>query len=158
MARPSIYNEETALELCERLIEGQSLRSICQDDNMPSIRAVMKWLSDGKHPEFVQQYARAKEAQAETLAEEILTIADTPQIGVTIKTKPDGETETTEGDMIQHRRLQVDARKWLASKMAPKKYGDRLELAGEVGVNSLTDEQVDAKLTALLAKQTQDKG
>ena len=60
------------------------------------------------------------------LAEDMLHIADTPQLGVTIKNGPKGE-EVTQGDMIDHRRLQVDARKWNAARMAPKKYGDRSE-------------------------------
>ena len=61
------------------------------------------------------------------LAEEMLAIADTPVLGVKIKTNEKGETETVEGDMIEHRRLQVDSRKWMLSKMLPKKYGDKIE-------------------------------
>jgi hypothetical protein len=76
--------------------------------------------------EFRHQYARAREAQADFLAEEILQIAD------------DGENDTyaTENgpavnhDVVQRSRLRVDARKWLASKLAPKKYGDKLAVGG----------------------------
>lgn len=113
------------------------------------MRAIMKWLSDGQHADFVQQYARAREVQAETMAEEMLAIAD-DGINDTCQ-DADGRTIVNH-DVIARSRLRVDARKWLASKLAPKKYGDRLELAGEVGVKTLTDEQIDAKLAALTAK------
>lgn len=85
-------------------------------------RQVWDWLQ-----KFPHQYARALEDRADKVVEDILAIADTPKLGVTTKINDDGKTETTEGDMIQHRRLQVDARKWLAGKMAPKKYGDKIE-------------------------------
>ncbi len=62
------------------------------------------------------------------MAEEIIEISDTPCLGVKTKTLKDGSEEVTEGDMIEHRRLQVDARKWLLSKMRPEKYGDRTSL------------------------------
>ena len=124
MGRPSDYTPEIAAEICHRLAQGNSLRSICRADDMPSERAVFNWLQ--KHDEFVQQYARAREAQADTLADEILDISNTPILGVKTKIGKDG-VETTEGDMIEHRRLQVDARKWLAGKLAPKKYGDKTD-------------------------------
>jgi hypothetical protein len=99
---------------------------------MPTKRTVLKWLA--ALPDFVTQYARAREAQADTLAEEILDIANTPQLGVRTETKGE-EVKTVEGDMIEHRRLQVDARKWIASKLKPKKYGDRIhqEVTGKDG-------------------------
>jgi hypothetical protein len=67
------------------------------------------------HPEFVEQYTRAREIQAEYFADEICDIFDNP---------PD-----VTSDHVQHARLRMDARKWLMSKMLPKKYGDRVELA-----------------------------
>jgi hypothetical protein len=113
---------ETREEICRRLIEGESLRAICATDGMPGKSTVCRWLAaDG---EFREQYARARELQAETLADEILDIANTPVIGQKVTTKADGSVETVEGDMIDHRRLQVDARKWVASKLLPKKYGE----------------------------------
>jgi hypothetical protein len=76
-------------------------------------------------------YARARDDQADTLADEILDIANTPVEGITTKTDSDGKTETTKADMLNHRRLQVDARKWIAAKLKPRKYGEKLELAGD---------------------------
>ena len=130
--RPSTYNEEIAAEICARLSLGRSLRSICRDEDMPENRTVFLWLA--KHPEFVQQYARAREVQADALFDEALDIADTPVVGVKTVTKATG-VETTEGDMIEHRRLQIDTRKWIAGKLRPKKYGDRsqMEISGPDG-------------------------
>jgi hypothetical protein len=62
----------------------------------------------------------------------VVEIADTPQIGTKTKTGKDG-VEVTEGDMIDHRRLRVDARKWYLCKLAPKRYGDRLDLGNADG-------------------------
>lgn len=119
--RPSDYTPEKADAICILLAEGQGLRTICASEGMPDPTTVYRWLE--KNEEFRKQYARARELQAETMADEILVIANTPVLGVKTKTNDDG-VETIEGDMIDHRRLQVDARKWLASKLAPKKYGE----------------------------------
>ena len=150
MGAPSTYTDDIASGICERIAEGESLRSICRDEDTPALRTVMKWLSDGNHEPFVQQYVRAREAQADRMAEDILAIADE---GINDKSKDDNGREIVNHDVIARSRLRVDARKWLASKMAPKKYGERLELAGEVNTNTLTDDQIDAKLSALMAKQ-----
>lgn len=119
--RPTDYNEEIAKTICERLSDGESLRAICLADDMPNKGTVFVWLS--KHKEFADQYAKAREVQAERMAEEILEIAD------------DGRNDTyetengvgTNHDVIARSRLRVDARKWLASKMFPKKYGDKVQ-------------------------------
>jgi hypothetical protein len=125
MGRPSDYSLELAAAICERLANGESLKAICQLDDMPSKASVYLWLM--KHQEFSDMYARAREDQADTLADEIVHIADTPLLGVKTKTTGDGDVETTEGDMIEHRRLQVDARKWVAAKLKPRKYGDKVQ-------------------------------
>lgn len=121
--RPTIFSAEIAAAICERLANGESLLAICRDLAMPNRSTVYRWLAADK--EFCDKYARAREAQADYLAEQALEIADTPQIGIKTKTGPNG-METTEGDMIEHRRLQVDTRKWFAAKVAPKKYGDKI--------------------------------
>lgn len=128
--RPSGYSDAIADAICERLAGGESLVTICKSDDMPNAATVFRWLSDETNKPFCERYARAREAQADTLAQEILHIANTPQEGVIVTTKEWGE-EIKTADMIEHRRLQVDARKWLASKLAPKKYGDKLEVAGD---------------------------
>ena len=126
------FSQSAADRICDLLMDGQSLRSICKSDDLPSMRTVFKWL--GQNEAFAQQYTRARDIHADAVFEEIREISDTPVLGVKTVSKPTG-TETTEGDMIEHRRLQIDARKWLLGKMAPKKYGDKsqIEHSGSVG-------------------------
>jgi hypothetical protein len=151
--RPSSYTLEIGDIICERLAEGESLRSICRDDAMPSQSMVFRWLAADEM--FREQYARAREAQADAIFDEILFIADTPVQGVKTKTKEDGSVETQTGDMIEHRRLQVDARKWMAGKLRPKVYGDKLTNIHEGGdkpieMSTVTDTD-RAKAMAMLA-------
>lgn len=103
-------------------------------------------------PERARKYERAREAQALTMAEQIITIADECRQGVKTTTKPDGSVETVVGDMVERSRLQIDARKWLAGKMAPKKYGDRLALDADVKVTTKLAEMSDADLLAIAAR------
>jgi hypothetical protein len=133
IGRPSSYTPELADLICERLADGESLRAICSEDAMPAKSTVFKWLCE--NPDFSDQYARARETQADSLFDDILTIADTPVIGEKTKTHPDGSVEVQTGDMIEHRRLRVDARKWMAGKLAPKKYGEKItqEVTGANG-------------------------
>jgi hypothetical protein len=134
LGRPSTFTQEVADEICHRIADGESLRSICQDEHMPGRRTVLDWLDDDTNTSFRAKYARAREAQADFLAEEIVQIADTPQIGSKSVSKATG-IEITEADMIEHRRLQVLARQWYAAKLAPKKYGDKIaqEVSGPGG-------------------------
>lgn len=118
--RPSVFTQEIADEICERLGRGESLRSITRgerDDFIPSETTVRRWLSGDEdwNESFRRQYAHARDVQADTIFDEILDIADEP---------------ATDGVEVQRNRLRVDARKWAASKLAPKKYGDKLELSG----------------------------
>jgi len=118
--RPSLYTEPLATRICRRLAEGESLRAICADKAMPAISTVMGWLFDGNHDGFSEQYARAREAQAELRADEITDIADGVEHGAS--------------EAVQAARLRIDARKWIAAKLLPKRYGDKLDLGGTVGL------------------------
>lgn len=118
-------NKKTFDRICAWIEEGQSLRWCLRQEGTPSSSTFYEWLdSDEK---LSKQYARATELRAEAIFEEILEISDTTEEGTTIQ-ETDNGTKVTKGDMIQHRRLKVDARKWMLSKMVPKKYGDRLGL------------------------------
>jgi hypothetical protein len=129
MARPSDYSETIATAICQEISSGRSLRSICAQDDMPAQSTVFLWLA--KHAEFSEKYARAREAQADAMLEEILEIADDGKSDKYL----DGEgNERTDQDVIARSRLRVDARKWAMSKMAPKKYGDKLDLNHAGGV------------------------
>lgn len=113
MGRPTIYSEELAEEICTSLMSGLSLRSICKREGMPNLDTVLVWAWDSKHP-FSLHYARAREIQAETLADELVELAD------------DASPET-----VNVQRLRVDTRKWVASKLKPKRYGDKLTVEGD---------------------------
>lgn len=95
---------------------------ICRDEQYPHVSNVYRWILANEP--FRDMYARARDDQADTLADEIHAIADEPMVGKKVTTKANGDVETVEGDMIEHRRLRVDARKWIAAKLKPKKYGD----------------------------------
>lgn len=124
-----MYTQEIADRICAGLAEGKSLRAVCEQPGMPAESTARAWALDDVNG-FAAQYARAREIGYERLADELLEIADTPAVGVKTTHKASG-TETTEGDMIEHRRLRVDARKWMLAKMLPKKYGDRQVIAGD---------------------------
>jgi hypothetical protein len=100
--------------ICERITDGESLRAICQDEDMPSVTSVMRWLADDAA--LGEQYARAREVQGDgefDKAREI-AFAATPET-------------------VQVARLQYDAVKWRAGKLRPKVYGDKVDLTGQVG-------------------------
>lgn len=135
VGRPSDYSAKVAEEICERIATTpRGLDYICaQDETLPHPSTVYRWQDE--HPEFRESFARAKERQADLIFGEALEIADTPVTGIERTTKADGSVETREGDMLGHRRLQVETRLKMAGKLAPKKYGDRLttELTGKDG-------------------------
>lgn len=114
MGRPSDFTAEIAEEICERIALGESLRAICNDEHLPSERTVHRWLSadDERLAAFRQQYAHAREVQADTFADKIVD-------------------EAFQATDAQIGRLRMDALKWKASKLAPKKYGDKLALGGD---------------------------
>lgn len=122
-------------EICDSLAEGSSLRNICLALNMPSKTTVMRWLSDDNNVSFRDQYARAREAQADFYAEEVIQIADD---GANDTYVDEDGNKRTDQDVIARSRLRVDARKWYAGKLAPKKYGDKVDVnashTGEIGL------------------------
>lgn len=111
MGRPPLYTAELGTAICARLAAGESLRSVCRDETMPCMQSVFSWFK--QHPEFLEQYTRAKAECADALVEEMLDIAD------------DESADTNRS------RLRVDTRKWIASKLKPKRYGERVALAGD---------------------------
>ena len=130
--RPSEFSQQVADEICERIANGESLRSICRtSEEMPRMATIFRWLS--AKPEFSYQYARAREAQADTLADELTDIADDANNDWMERLGEDGQSLgwRENGEAIQRSRLRVDTRKWIASKLKPKKYGEKLELSGD---------------------------
>lgn len=114
--RPSEFTQEAADLICEEIAKGRSLRAICADkdaefDRLPHERTVYRWLEDEENVAFRQQYARAREAQADGKFEDAWDIASAATV-----------------ENVQVARLQIDTIKWQTSKLAPKKYGEKLAL------------------------------
>jgi hypothetical protein len=104
---PSVQNE-----ICEWIASGKSLRSYCNQDGKTPFNTVLGWLRDDNNEDFRAKYARARELQAEVMADELMDIAD--------KDKPDQL-------VLQHDKMKIETRQWIASKLLPKKYGNKLE-------------------------------
>jgi hypothetical protein len=119
---------------------------------MPDRSTVYDWLL--RHPEFADQYARARDEQADTLADEIIAIADEqPEIVVVTDKKTGAVIEhKLDGAFLQWQKNRIDARKWTAMKLKPKKYGERVALAGdaESPIKIEAEVQAEALLTAML--------
>ncbi len=152
--RPSGYTEAIAAEICRRIAERESLRKICADPDMPDKTTVLRWLAAEENTEFRTQYAHAREMQADTLFDEALAIADDGTNDWMERLDKDGQAAGWQlnGEHVQRSRLRVDTRKWAAGKLAPKKYGDKLQHTGDGGgpirvrpdLSKLTDEDLDA--------------
>ena len=125
--------EKIFSEICLRIEKGESLRSVLKDKDMPSSQTFYVWIDNSI--ERSKQYARATSLRADAIFDEMIEIADTTIEGVVIETDDNGRTKEKKGDMLGHRRLQIDARKWALSKMNPKKYGDKLDIGGEGTLN-----------------------
>lgn len=164
--RPSSYTEKLADAICERLASGESLRAICRDESMPGMTTVFKWLADPNKPEFVKQYTHAREEQAETLADEIVGIADeecTMVKAIKHPTAAKGDEEDLEvvfdSTAVARNRLRVEARKWVAAKLKPKKYGDAMTIKGDPD-NPIEHRtrMTEAELEAIAASGKQPRG
>ena len=121
VGRPSKFTQTLADNICERIANGESLRNICRDAAMPNQDTVHSWLNKDK--EFSEQYTRARARQEDSYFEDLIEIAD----GVI----PDAAE-------VAKARVQIDARKWVLSRMNPKKYGDKVqtELSGAVQIET----------------------
>ena len=114
MGRPSSYSDDIALTICTRLSEGEALKRICADDDMPHRTTVNLWRRD--HPAFSAMFARAREDAGDTLAEAAVAVA-----------------MTATPETAQAVRVKYDALRWYASKLGPKVYGDKLQHTGDGG-------------------------
>lgn len=124
--RPTKYTEELAKSILEKTsTSSKSLKTIANELNI-GVRTILDWLADNK--EFSQKYARAKEEQADFLAEEMMDIADyTDKDTKTIKDQFGNEKEVEDSEWVNRSKLRIETRKWIASKLKPKKYGDKTE-------------------------------
>lgn len=114
MGRPTVFSDEIAATICERIANGESLKHITEEDGMPSRATVHSWLLNSAHKDFLDKYEEAREMQADVYADEMDDIAKDTTIDV------------------QRARLIIDTRKWTSSKLKPKKYGDKLDIDARV--------------------------
>jgi hypothetical protein len=141
---PTTYNQHIATVICIRIAEGESLRQILRGEGMPVQSAVYEWLL--RHPEFAEQYTRAREEQADTLADEIIAIADEQPEIIAVVDKRTGELieHKLDGAFLQWQKNRIEARKWTAMKLKPKKYGDRVAVEGVEGGAAIKTEDTNA--------------
>lgn len=126
MGRISTYNEITAELICDRLADGESLRSICRDPEMPNWRTVYRWMD--ADTDFAARLAGARDIGADVVAMECLEIADRPLTAV------DASAD------VSNRKLQIETRMKLLAKWHPRKYGEKLDIDAKIDVIHKLDE------------------
>jgi hypothetical protein len=124
--RPTKYTQEIADELCAMLASGRSLRTACSQAHMPVIATVYNWFR--VHPDFLEQYTRAKADAADAMAEDIIDLADQPDEYTETVTLADGTITTRRIDNVRRTQLRIETRKWLMAKLQPRKYSEKLDL------------------------------
>lgn len=154
--------------ICHRIAtSSDGLATICRENkDLPSVSTVLQWLTDeamaAGEPVLSDMYARAKESQADFMADEIIYISDF-EAGQPVML-PSGDPLLIGGKpvfkvdnaSVQHARLRTENRKWVAAKLRPRKYGDALKLTNdpESPFRDLTDDELEQRLAAKLAKLT----
>lgn len=124
MARPNEFSRERALEITEGLCAGLSMRTVCSDERLPGASTVYRWLADGEGEDFDwfrEQYERARKVQATVLFDRIIEV-----VGLVIS----GRLDPKAG------RVAIYGLEILASRMHPRKYGRRLDVAADVSVSA----------------------
>jgi hypothetical protein len=134
--RPSTFTQATAATICERLAKGETVTAICASPGMPGYTTINRWID--KDETFRRDYARARELGLHAMAEQCLQISD--------RQSPSTDSGATDTGDVQHRRLQVDTRKWLLARLLPKVYGDKQQLEHSGSVD------IAASLTAARAR------
>jgi hypothetical protein len=134
MGRPSSYTPEVAAEICRRLAEGESLRAICDAEEMPAASTVIGWALENREG-FSEHYTLARQIQAHLYVDEMLDIADDGRNDWMERLDADGQGVgwTQNGEALNRSRQRIDTRKWVASKLLPKIYGDKLALTDPDG-------------------------
>lgn len=149
--RPSSYTDQIADAICARLSGGESLLGICADPGMPARATVLRWL--GIHDYFRDKYALAREIQADAIFDDILNIADDGTNDWMAKNDPENPGYAYNGEAVRRSQMRIDARKWMAGKLRPKKYGERIvqEVTGADGAPLVPETSIldDARKIAL---------
>lgn len=136
MGRPCEYTDEVADEILERISLGESLNMICKDKHLPAHSTIYKWLADEVNANFSDNYTLARARQADFYADEIITIADDGSRDTIIRVNRKGEPyESPDHDHINRSRLMVDTRKFVMRCLAPKKYGERVQVDATLDIH-----------------------
>lgn len=120
------FTPELGVLICQRIADGESLSQICEDPAFPTRSTVQRHLRD--NADFREAYRVAQVDRMHVFADEIVSIADEPLPA----DLPDEKGALAA--FVQKQRLRVDARKWVASKLAPKTFGDQVAVTGPEGV------------------------
>lgn len=143
----SRYTVALGEAICGELAGGKPLRQICREQGV-HWTTIYDWKD--AHPDFSLRFARAREQGEDAIAAECLEIADTPIEGVEVTVKANGDTEERRGDMLGHRKLQIETRMKLLAKWNPAKWGERLQQ--DINVKRAT---LDMSLDEILAELAQ---
>ncbi len=133
--RPEVWTPEKRQEAIDKILgriatSRDSIATITEgDESLPSETTFFKWKREDE--KLAQDYARAKEDQADLIAEEMLDIADDSRNDWMKKKVGDELVDVPNPELINRSRLRIDTRKWVMGKLRPKKYGERLALAGD---------------------------
>lgn len=134
-------------DICARVSDGESVRTLLLEKGMPSSKTFYEWLDNDS--EKVKQYTRATNSRADKIFEDILVIADKQDNDV-YEIEIDGKIiEKVDHNVINRNKLQVDARKWMVGKMNPKKYGDNKVIDLNVDDKKSTPEDRAARIEKL---------
>lgn len=125
--RPTVYTEEIALEVCERLALGETLPMICEDDHIPSRATIMNWVVENRSG-FSSRYTHARELQREAWADDMITISDDARNDYMERVRLNGSKDLAyDKEHVDRSKLRVETRKWLMKVGSPHKYGDKVE-------------------------------
>jgi hypothetical protein len=126
-----LYTDAIAKKICQKIMLKYSLTRICKDPRMPNINTVAGWLADPRMATFREMYYHARRVAAEMYVDEIFEIADDGRDDWIDKLDADGRVvgQTVNNEAVQRAKLKVDARKWFASKMVPRLYGENSTVA-----------------------------
>lgn len=142
-------------EICERMVDGESVRTICKDDHMPAISTLMKILN--QNPDRSAQYARALQMRADAMFEEIMDISDDGSNDYMLRNADDPTSIVLNGEHVQRSKLRVDSRKWALGRMNPKKYGDKTFIGGVDDAPVKVQNTIDVSNLSLEELETLEK-
>ena len=135
--------------VCQEIEKGRALRNVLKDENMPSTSTFYQWLDNDEVK--AKQYARATEVRADIIFDDILAIADENTNDTSIN---ENGIEVVNNDVIQRSRLRIDARKWVLSKLNPKKFGDKTDITS--GGEKIQTTPQEVKITIVKSENASD--